>query len=229
MQTSNHLAPGGPGIPARWTSSAKSGVGTALTNKSCVWFTLSHGILNEVYYPRIDQACIRDMGLLVTDGVNFFSEEKRDARHTVEWVADGVPAFHLVNTCRSGRYRIEKQVVTDPHRNAILQQVRFNAEKGVLSDYHLYVLLAPHLENHGSGNSAWLGEFKGTPVVFAQRNGCSLAVACSADWTKRSVGYVGSSDGWQDLKSHHQMTWEYTRAENGNVAIVAEIDLLKSQ
>jgi glucoamylase len=66
-------------------------------------------------------------------------------------------------------------------------------------------------------------------VVFAQRNGCSLAVACSADWTKRSVGYVGSSDGWQDLKSHHQMTWEYTRAENGNVAIVAEIDLLKSQ
>jgi len=49
-------APGWPGIPARWTSSAKSGVGTALTARSRVWFTLSHGILNEVYYPRIDQA-----------------------------------------------------------------------------------------------------------------------------------------------------------------------------
>ena len=76
----NRSAPGGPGIAARWTSSAKTGVGTALSDKSRVWFTLSHGILNEIYYPRIDQACVRDMGFIVTDGADFFSEEKRDAR-----------------------------------------------------------------------------------------------------------------------------------------------------
>ena len=56
-------APGGPGIPPRWTSSAKIGVGTALSPTSRVWFTLSHGILNEIYYPRVDLACTRDMGL----------------------------------------------------------------------------------------------------------------------------------------------------------------------
>ena len=61
-------APGWPGIGPRWTSSAKSGVGAALSGASHVWFTLSHGILNEVYYPRIDEACIRDCGLIVTDG-----------------------------------------------------------------------------------------------------------------------------------------------------------------
>jgi hypothetical protein len=61
-------APGWPGIPPRWTSSAKSGVGTALSFASRVWFTLSHGILNEIYWPREDQACTRDMGLIVTDG-----------------------------------------------------------------------------------------------------------------------------------------------------------------
>jgi glucoamylase len=66
------LAPHGPGIPARWTSSAKTGVGTALSNESRVWFTVSHGILNEIYYPRIDQACIRDLGFIVTDGDAFF-------------------------------------------------------------------------------------------------------------------------------------------------------------
>ena len=38
------------------------------------------------------------MGLIVTDGVDFFSEEKRDAGHEVQWLADGVPAFRLVNT-----------------------------------------------------------------------------------------------------------------------------------
>ncbi len=229
MNISNGFAPGWPGSPARWTSSAKSGVGTALSNQSRVWFTLSHGIFNEVYYPRVDQACIRDMGLIITSEAKFFSEEKRDAEHHVEWLADGVPAFKLVNTCRDGRYQIEKQIVTDPKRDTVMQQVRFNVQKGQIADYQLYVLLAPHLGNHGSGNTAWVGEIEGTPVLFAQRNDCALALACSVPWTKRSVGYVGSSDGWQDLKAHKQMTWEYTRAENGNVALMAEIDLAKSE
>ena len=73
------FAPGWPGIPARWTSSAKSGLGTAVSRDSRVWFTLSHGILNEVYYPRVDHACTRDLGFIVTDGSTLFSEEKRDA------------------------------------------------------------------------------------------------------------------------------------------------------
>ena len=229
MSEVDRPAPGGPGITARWTSSAKTGVGTALSDKSHVWFTLSHGILNEIYYPRIDQACIRDMGFIVTDGADFFSEEKRDADSDVQWLADGVPAFQLVNTSRYGRYRIEKQIITDPHRDTVLQKVQFVAQQGSLSGYQLYVLLAPHLGNRGAGNTAWVDEFEGTPLLFAQRKGSSLALACSVPWLKRSVGYVGSSDGWQDLKAHKQMTWDYTLAENGNVAMTAEIDLSQSQ
>ena len=66
------VAPGAPGIPPRWTSSAKTGVGTALNHSSRVWFTLSHGIFDEIYYPRVDQACTRDMGMIVTDGQGLF-------------------------------------------------------------------------------------------------------------------------------------------------------------
>ena len=33
-------APGWPGITARWTSSAKTGVGTAISLTNPVWFTL---------------------------------------------------------------------------------------------------------------------------------------------------------------------------------------------
>ncbi len=71
---SRNPAPGHPGIPARWTSSAKSGVGTAPAVVSRVWFTLSHGILDEIYYPRVDYACTRDFGLIITDGRGYFSE-----------------------------------------------------------------------------------------------------------------------------------------------------------
>src|SRR5690349_22501640 len=97
--SSSNNPPGWPGIPPRWTSSAKSGVGTSLGPESRVWFTLSHGIINEIYYPRVDQACTRDVGLIVTDGDGFFSEEKRHTHHLVEYLADGVPAYRLTNTC----------------------------------------------------------------------------------------------------------------------------------
>ena len=225
MTEQHNYAPGWPGIPARWTSSAKSGVGTSLSHASRVWFTLSHGILNEIYYPRVDQACTRDLGLIVTDGRDFFSEEKRHASSTVSYPVEGVPAYHLANTGKDNRYRIEKDIITDPRRDVVFQRTRFVALKGKIQDYRLYALLAPHLGNHGAGNTAWAGDYKGVPMLFAERDGRALALASSASWLKRSVGFVGVSDTWQDLMRHKQMTREYTRAENGNVALCGEIDL----
>ena len=124
------FAPGWPGIPARWTSSAKSGVGTALSGSSDLWFTISHGVVNEVYYPRIDHACTRDMGFIVTGPGGFLSEEKRDAVHEISCSAPGVPAYRLLNTCLNRHYRIEKELVTDPARPVLLQRSRFTALDG---------------------------------------------------------------------------------------------------
>ena len=218
-------APGWPGIPPRWTSSAKSGVGTALNRHSKVWFTLSHGILNEVYFPRVDQACTRDMGFLITNGRDFFSEEKRHCTFENRPVEPGIPAYQLTNTHIDRRYRIHKEVFCDVYRNVVLQKVRFEPLAGDLSDYRLYVLLSPHLANCGAGNTGWVGDYKGNPMFFAQHDGATLALSSSAPWLKRSVGFVGYSDGWQDLSQHFQMQWEYQRAENGNIAFTGEIDL----
>jgi Glucodextranase, domain N len=63
-----HAAPRGHGIAPRWTRSDKDGVGTAYSGLSRVWFTVSKGILNEVYYPTIDRPQIRDLQYLITDG-----------------------------------------------------------------------------------------------------------------------------------------------------------------
>jgi glucoamylase len=218
-------APGWPGIAPRWTSSAKDGLGTALRPSSRVWFTLSHGILNEVYYPRLDHACLRDLGLIVTDGRGFFSEEKRDAATVLEIETPGVPAYRVVNTCRSGHYRIEKRIVSDPRRDVLLQRMHFAVLDPTAADYHVYVLLAPHLANRGWGNTAWIGDFKGVPMLFAERDGTALAVACSPNWMRGSAGFVGFSDGWQELKEHKQLLTTYDRAENGNVALTGEVNL----
>lgn len=223
--SSTRFAPGWPGIPARWTSSAKTGAGTALNQHSKVWFTLSHGILNEIYFPRVDQACTRDLGFLITDGRSFFSEEKRHCTFENTPLEPGVPVFELINTEIQGRYRIRKEIFTDPYRNVVIQKARFEALQGKLEDYRLYALLSPHLANFGRGNTGWVGAYKGVPMFFAERDGVALALACSLPWKKRSVGFVGTSDGWQDISEHFQMGWEYDRAENGNIAFTGEIDL----
>lgn len=227
-QVSEAVAPGWPGIPARWTSSAKTGLGTALGRESRVWFTLSHGILNEIYYPRVDCACTRDLGLIVTDGQSRFSEEKRDTRSNTTMVEPGVPAYRIRNEALDGRYVIEKEVVTDPWRDVVLQRVRFRPRANTLADYGLYVLLAPHLANWGSGNTAWVGDYKGFPMLFAERGSYAMALACSAPWVARSVGFVGMSDGWQQLQADKRLTHTYLRAENGNVALTGHIDLQAS-
>jgi glucoamylase len=222
-------APGGPGISPRWTSSAKTAIGTALNQHSKVWFTLSHGILNEVYFPRVDQACTRDLGFLVASGHDFFSEEKRNCTFESKPLQPGIPVFNLINTCERGRYRIYKEVLTDPYRNVVLQKIRFEPLQGQLSDYRLYALLSPHLANAGYGNTGWIGDYKGVPMFFAEREDTSLCLASSAPWKKCSVGFVGFSDGWQDVSEHFEMQWDYQRAENGNIAFTGEIDLEASK
>jgi glucoamylase len=222
-------APGPPGIPPRWTSSTKNGVGTALSPCSRVWFTLSHGIVNEVYYPRVDQACVRDLELLVSDRADFFSEEKRHTEHQIQYLAPDVPAFRLVNTCSRGRYRVEKQILTDPQRDVLLQHIHFVPLQGRLEDYECCVLLAPHLGNRGAGNTAWVGDHKGLTLLLAQRENSALALACSTPWLQCSAGYVGSSDGWQDLAHHKRMGWTYQQASSGNVALTGQVDLGASE
>ena len=227
----NTTPPGAPGISPRWTSSAKSGVGKSHSDSSSVIFTLSHGILDEIYYPREDTASTRDMEFIVTDGNDFFSEEKRDTDHSIEWIEEGIPAFKIVNTCKEKRYSIEKEIITDPARETVLQRVSFKrTKKNDKSKYKLFLLLSPHLMNKGENNDGWIKDYKGIPMLFANRQGVTLAVACFyADFIKRSVGYVGTSDGYTDLKQHKNMEWEYSAAHNGNIALTAEIDISKTQ
>ena len=224
MGESNSHAFGWPGAAPRWTSSAKSGIGTAISPASRVWFTLSHGIFNEIYYPRIDQACIRDMGMIVTDGTDFFSEEKRHTASVIEYIEPALPSFHLANTCLKGIYRIEKEIIVDPGRDTVLQRTIFVPLAQITKPPMLHVLLAPHVGNCGYGNTAWVGDYKGRQMLFAERNGVALALAASVPWKARSVGFIGASDGWQDLARHKRMTWQYERAENGNVALAGELD-----
>ncbi|MGH7782209.1 MAG: glycoside hydrolase family 15 protein [Candidatus Binataceae bacterium] len=221
-------ATGAPGIPPRWTRSAKDVVGTAYSSVSRVWFTISKGVLNEMYYPTIDQPQVRDLQLLVSDGKTFFHEERRDLITRTEYLTEHGLGVRIVNSDPDGRYQLVKEVISDPHRNAILMDVRLEGDPDFLAKLHLYVLLSPHLCVGGWANNGNLTSIVGREFITANKNGTWLAMAATSAFVQRSCGYVGTTDGWQDLAQNYRLDYHFGSAPDGNIALTAEIDLSKS-
>lgn len=218
MNRHSNPAPGAPGQFSPWTCGGKTGIGRALNPGSQVSFTIGKGILNEVYFPREDIACIRDCGFVVADGDEFFSDERTQTEQLERMRAAGIPAYRLENRCVSHKYRIQKTIIADPRRDVVLQHIRVRGEAGV----RFFLYLTPHLHNNGAENEAWVDDYKGVRMLFASGGGLSLALACDRGWRQCSVGFIGVSDGLSDIGKHKQMTQQYTYAGVGNVQLCAE-------
>ena len=216
---------GAPGAEPRWTSSRKDAVGMAYSAASRIWYTISHGILNEIYYPTIDRPQTRDMEFLLTDGETFVHEEKRDLERTFEYIDADSSAVRLTNSDHQGRYKIIKEIIADPHHPVVLMRVRFEGDERLLSRMKAYALLAPISTWGGADNSGSVLDLAGKRVLLAWKNGISLVMAASCGFSRASCGYVGASDGWQDLMDNFRMDWEYGCALDGNIALTGEIDL----
>ncbi len=221
-------APRGPGSKPRWTSSAKTGVGTSVAKPSRIWFTLSQGVLNEVYFPDIDKANTRTIRFLVADGASFFSDEQHDANHEVNAFADGVPGYTILSTCKQGRYRILKEIVPESVRDTLLIRVRFESLES-RSSLKLYLYVEPHLADQGANNSCWIGSYQGLPMMFAGRGAAALAVYSTVPFVETSCGFVGKNDGYADLKANFKLTERYNQAKNGNVGLCSELDWQAAQ
>jgi len=227
--SNNSVAFGAPGIQPRWASSAKEGVGTAYHTSCRLWFTLSHGIIDEIYYPHVDQPNTRDFQFLITDGETFCHEEKRDLEHRIEYPERDCVFYRLTNSDPGGRYRLIKHVLTDPHRSVLLLHTKVEVlDESLRGKLKLYALLAPHIARYGAGNSGSCSEIGATKIIHAHREAVHLVMACSPDFSRRSVGYVGASDGWQDLMDNFKMDWEFHKAEGGNIALTGEVGLQSS-
>jgi glucoamylase len=219
------VASGGPGISPRWTHSAKDTIGTAYSTSSRVWFTTSNGVISEVYFPTLDQPQIRDLQYLVTDGETFFHDAHRNMEASIEYIGDHGLGVRLINADRDGRYRLVMEVISDPHQACVLVDTRLEGEQDFLSKLHLYVLLAPHLSGGGWGNSGNLAQIAGREFLTAHKDGNWLALSATVPFIRRSCGYVGETDGWQDLAANFKMDYEFAAASDGNIALTGEIDL----
>jgi len=204
-------------------------VGTAYSTASRVWFTLSFGVLNEVYYPTVDSPQIRSFRYLITDGESFLHEERYDLETHTAPLTDGVLGFRVTKTDPAKRYRILKEVIADPHQPCVLVNTILDGEEEFLSRLHLYAFLDPHLEVGGWHNNAEVIEVSGRTLLIAYRGRTWCAMGASNPLTTCSVGFIGVSDGWTDLRDDFRLSETYDAAYDGNVGLLGEIDVTRSR
>lgn len=184
---------------------------------SRVWATLAHGILNEVFWPSVDQPQIRDLGFLVA-GAGWWRELKRVDTYTLSVPEPAVALPTIVHTSQD--YQLTLKVVVDPERDCVLIEYDLAGD-----DVRLYPLLAPHLgvaeRNTGDDNVAWIAPDDGT--LFASSAGRSVCLLSAGGFLRGSAGFVGDSDGWTDFSRNGAMTWTYGQAGPGVVALIGEL------
>ncbi len=205
-------APGGPGIAPTWTSSDKDLVTTAIDGTSRVWLTLGHGVGNEVYWPSTGEPQIRDIGFIVGSGTSW-TEVKRLANYSISTPGPAVLVPTITHHGPDWTLRLDWTL--DPRRDVVLIDYELVGEADAL-----YLLIAPHLGNNS--NTAWADDHL---HAVADGEDAALAVICADGYLQRSVGYVGTSDGWQDLAQNDRLTWTFDHAPRGNVALTGQLPL----
>ena len=94
-----------------WTSGAKDLVMTALGTGG-VWATVGQGILNEIYWPAVDQPQVKDLGFLI-GGPGWWQEAKRAGNYTLSTPEPGLLLPTIVHTGRNQAYQLTLRLSGD--------------------------------------------------------------------------------------------------------------------
>ncbi|SAK88060.1 glucan 1,4-a-glucosidase [Caballeronia arationis] len=227
---------GSPGATALHGPARKSLLGTALTSASQVYFTGYRGIVSEVYYPVLDTTESVDLQFLVGDAAGSFIDEEKLQSYTAAQTDPHTMSWQVTTGNVAHNWQVDKTVYSDPKRSSLIERVTFRALNGThLRDHNLYLLSKPHIDNAGSGNTAWTATaVDGRTMLLANRNARYSALAVSLPWkvqgatTMVSNGFVAQSDGWTDLlggaTADRKMDWTYSSATAGNVAQMGWLD-----
>ena len=240
------LAPGAPGKDAQWATAGKQGVGTSANLESKVWFTLAQGVMTEVYYPDVTVANVHLLQFVVVDPKTKKVEtEQTDAIHEVKVLRPDSLSFQQINTAKTGEWKITKTYTTDPQRNTVLIDVKFEPKN---KDLNLYVYYDPSLGNSGMGDWAQSPALSATmekeQVDFdgkrtyqkevlnrgiiaqdqtAEDNKIASVVLFSSNISELTNGHYGVSDGLEQLRTFGKIENHYS-VKKGNAVQMAKID-----
>jgi glucoamylase len=137
---------------------------------------------------------------------------------------------------REGWYSFDQQIIADPSAPVVRIRTVFRPARAGLQ---VHALFKPAHQNTGTDDIAWAGanalyseagpSTVTPPFPVRKFDPAGAAIVASTGFVKTSAGYVGASDGWQDLQKHFQLTTTYAQAGPGNVALIGELRLPELQ
>ena len=224
---SNHNAPGAPGIEPRWTPSAKDGIGTAYhTQLPPLVHTQPRHRQRDLFSPRRFAEHARPAiphhrwGNILPRGTarSRSPDGISRSKHACSIGSPTpIPTAAIGSSKKSSPTLILRSCSCAPGWKSPTRAARQAAALRPARSAH---------ERLGQNNSAVAQRLNGRKSFDAQRENIHLVLGCPPDFTRRSVGYVGSSDGWQDLMDNFKMDWEFAkrggrqhRADWGNRSI----------
>ena len=208
-------APGYPGADADWRPANKSFLTTAYGLKtSTIWATGQQGGLSEVFYPDLSTPALREMDFAVLDGRGKAWKVSTAAAHTTTLDQSDAPVFTNTSTL-PGRWRLTTRYLTDPARTSVLAEVTLTS-----LDKRRYSLLAiadPSLNNDGADDIAVADRATASAYEFD----AAVTMSAKPAFTKTSVGFLGSSDAWTDVRTDGRLNRTYTSTDDlaGNTVI----------
>ena len=223
----------GPGVGASWTTGNKLAVGASADKTSKVWFTVANGITSEVFYPRLDVPNMQDMQYIVTDSATFVDLERDATNHAISMPDEKALEYTITNTDRRAtpKYKITSTYITDPSRNTLLVQTRFQSMDG--NSYQLYLLENPSMAGGGADDNAWWDGTNsalmssGTETLFGSSTTVvsALKVTSPNDFIAHENGYAGAaSDCYVNLREEKVLNNQFDNiASNGNVVQCGEV------
>ena len=235
-EAASQVAPGAPGETPYWAYSGKTGIGTsyeayqqghydddsATGTVSKVWFSLAKGMITETMFGLIHQAQIRDLQFIVS-GDDFVVAESDGLKNTVEYLhvdEQGRPlslAYRVTSEDSQGRFRIIKDIFTDPDAQSLMVRVRFEANQPGLT---AHVQVNPYVNNDGVDDRA---KVAGDALV-AYSGEHYLTLQSEQGLKQGSVGFMGTSDRYSQLHTSGElMRYQSTGEQPGNVSMSATL------
>lgn len=214
-------APDGPGNSLNWCPGNKQMVGTSL-GPSRIWFTVGQGILNEVYFPRIDIPQIRDLGFIICKPGEFWVELKnlKDCELLCEAGDSATTIIH-----KHSEFTFTQRLVADPDRDVMLVETTLEGD----DQLEVFVILAPHLGGTSSNNVGFSKRVANRNVLCAKQGPFALALAGATSTgggdalSMQSAGYCGTSDLWQQFDRFDYPKAIYQQTGPGHIALSAKI------
>ncbi len=201
-----NAAPGAPGLAPNWSRGAKDLVVAAPGAR--VTAALGQAIVHEIFWPSVGRPQVRDLGFLIV-GPTWWHEVKTNDNYTVEVSDPRVPLAVVRAEIPGGTF--ETVTLVDPDGDALAVEYRLNHPESC----QVIALCSPHVSGTG-----WHDTAEATAnALYAYDSKDALAVLSSSGFDQTSVGYVGESDGWQDVNQHGRLLWNFTEAPLGNVAV----------